>query len=428
MSALFIILFLAAPLYVWRFSIPILGFSLPLNFLMVVAGVVIVVGLIDIIRRNLLKDFVAQIKALPRAVVGALILISLASLVSLFAFGFSVEKLGQWTVLYLQPLFVFFLLNFYIARNPQFGRQFKMAAYLFLFVVGLLAILQYFTLWTLPSDWQGNLNEPKRAIGFFAHPNAFALFVTPLLAWLIPDVVTHFTKLWGIFKNSNSWWQEMGVIIRQRLYLFAWFIGACGLLLSLSRGAWLGLLVAAGLYAILSANKKVLLTFLVGFLIIAGVVAAVPNLRWRVVLPFYGEKSSMARLSLWDTGSKMIADSPILGKGISGFDNNWDKFNTDPNLNHYNFPHNVFLNFWIDLGFLGLLGFSILILWVVWHGIIRRKNPLALSLLLFMAAVVVHGLIDIPYLKNDLALEFWMILAISIISANRASKNLEAGI
>lgn len=428
MSALFIILFLAAPLYVWRFSIPVLGFSLPLNFLMVIAGVVIVVGLIDIIRRNLLKNFVDHIKALPRAVVGALILISLASLISLFALGFSVEKLGQWTVLYLQPLFVFFLLNFYTARNPQFVRQFKMAAYLFLFVVGLLAILQYFTLWTLPSDWQGNLNEPKRAIGFFAHPNAFALFVTPLLAWLIPDVVAHFTKLWDIFKNSNSWWQEMGVIIRQRLYLFAWFIGACGLLLSLSRGAWLGLLVAAGLYAILSANKKVLLTFLVGFLIIAGVVAAVPNLRWRVVLPFYGEKSSMARLSLWDTGSKMILDSPILGKGISGFDNNWDKFNSDPNLDHYNFPHNIFLNFWIDLGFLGLLGFSILILWVVWQGIIHRKNPLALSLLLFMAAVVVHGLIDIPYLKNDLALVFWMILAISIISANRASKNLEAGI
>lgn len=428
MSALFLILFLATPLYVWRFSITILGFSLPLNFLMVVCGVVIIVGLIEIIRRSLLKDFVVYIKTLPRTVGVALILISLASIISLFAFGVSEEKLGQWVVLYVQPLIVFLILSFFAVRNPQFIRQFKIAAYLFLLVAGLLAILQYFTLWTLPMDWQGNMNEPKRAIGFFAHPNAFALFTTPLLAWLIPDVVGHLNKLWGIFKSSNSWWQEMGVIVRQRLYLLAWLVGAFGLLLSLSRGAWLGLLVAAGLYAILSANKKVLLSFLLGFLIIAGVVAAVPNLRWRVMLPFYGEKSSLARLSLWDTGTKMIIDSPILGKGLSGFDTNWNKFNTDPNLDHYNFPHNIFLNFWVDLGLLGLLGFLILILWIVWQGIIRRNNPMALSLLLFMVAVVVHGLIDIPYLKNDLALEFWMIMAISITSSHKARKNLEAGI
>jgi len=37
-----------------------------------------------------------------------------------------------------------------------------------------------------------------------------------------------------------------------------------------------------------------------------------------------------------------------------------------------------------------------------------------LGLLLFLVAIFVHGLIDIPYLKNDLALVFWMVLALSI--------------
>jgi O-antigen ligase len=137
-----------------------------------------------------------------------------------------------------------------------------------------------------------------------------------------------------------------------------------------------------------------------------------------VLLPFHGEKSSLARVSLWDTGSKMISDSPIFGKGISGFANNWYGYNTDPNLDHYNFPHNILLNFWIDLGLLGVAGFAAIIAWSIWQGIVRRRNPAALALLLFMVALVVHGLIDIPYLKNDLALVFWMVLGLTTAQAN----------
>ncbi len=109
----------------------------------------------------------------------------------------------------------------------------------------------------------------------------------------------------------------------------------------------------------------------------------------------------------------------LFGKGVNGFSDNWDKYNTDPNLNHYNFPHNIFLNIWIDLGLFGLLGMLVIIAAAIWEGIKNRGNALALGLLIFMIAVVVHGLIDIPYLKNDLALMFWLVLGLSFIKPLR---------
>jgi hypothetical protein len=33
--------------------------------------------------------------------------------------------------------------------------------------------------------------------------------------------------------------------------------------------------------------------------------------------------------------------------------------------------------------------------------------------LLALVAVIVHGLVDVPYFKNDLSLEFWTLLALS---------------
>ncbi|QQS23082.1 O-antigen ligase family protein [bacterium] len=424
MFALYILLFLAAPLYVWRFSIAPGSYELPANFLMLAGFAVIAAGLLEVLARKQFLAFLDHIKSLPKAVLVGAGLILVASIISLMAFGVTPEKIGQWVVLYAQPLTIFLLLSFYTARNPGVLRKLSLAAYALVFAAGCVAVYQYFTLDTLPAAWQGNSVEPKRAIAFFAHPNAFALFMTPVLAWLIPDAVKHFGRVWEIFRSSNSWWQQRSEILQNKLVVLAWLVGAFGLFLSLSRGAWLGLAAAATAYAVLSANKKVLITFAAIALIAAGIVASVPNLRYRAILPFHGEKSSVARLSLWDTGTKMLADSPVLGKGISGFDINWDKYNTDPNLDHYNFPHNIFLNFWIDLGLAGLVGFAIIIAWSFWRGIKKRKNDIAMGLLLFMLATTIHGLIDIPYLKNDLALVFWMVMAVSVayLSPDRPAK------
>jgi O-antigen ligase len=330
----------------------------------------------------------------------------LAGVISLFVGGLSQEKLGQFIVLFLQPIGTYFIFRYLLSLDTiasGIRKWFFWSSLHFVAAAGLYAVIQYTTLLGVPQAWWGNSQEPKRAVAFFLHPNFYALFITPLLAFLLPQVVE--------VRDQRS---DISPRLASILYpLFsirlAWLLGAVGLLLSLSRGGWLGLVAAAGVYLLTAGNRKLIATMAAVGVVAVLVVVAVPNFRYRVLLPFQGEKSSVARFSLWKTGWYMVEDSPILGKGLLGFSNNWSKYNTDPGLEHYPAPHNIFLNFWVDTGLLGLVSFFGLIVLALKRAWQNRRNQLALGLTLACVALVVHGLVDIPYFKNDLALLFWVL-------------------
>ncbi len=398
MPFILVLTFLAAPLYVWRFNF----IGQPTNFLMLICAAVIVISFGVIISRGWLKDFWESIFSTPRWLLYSIVGLGVASIISLLAFGLDSSKLAQWIVLYVEPIVLFFIIRFFAARDTEVRRHYTNDVYLLLGLIGLVSIAQYFTLWMLPPDYWGNSGEPKRAIGLFAHPNGLGLFTAPLLAWLLPDVWLRLNEL-----RKKLWSENL-------VWLICWAAGLIGMFLSLSRGAWLGFAAACVVFAIVSANKKIIASLATIFIIASVIIVVTPNLRYRLLLPFYGEKSAVARLSLWDTGAKMIKDNPALGKGINGFKDNWDKYNADSGLEHYNFPHNIILNFWIDTGLLGLVSMISICAFAVWQGLRNRKSMLKVGLLLFVVAMIVHGLIDIPYLKNDLALVFWTIFALAI--------------
>lgn len=391
---LYAILIWLAPLYVWRFELV----GLPANFFLVALGLVVSIGFIDIIRNRVWQEYFSKLQHLPKVIRWAVILFFFASILSLFVNGVDLAKVGQWLVLYLLPIVGASQVYFFASKHPDQKQYVISAMYVMMGILGLVALVQYFFLIGLPVDYWGNSQEPKRAIGFFAHPNGFSLFITPILAYLLPDLKKRIEKY--------NW--------RQVWLIAFWLLGAFGLLVSLSRGGWLGLAAAITIFVIFSSSKKLLLGYAIFAIILCGVIVAVPNLRYRVILPFMGEKSSVARFSLWETGWKMVQDSPLLGQGVNGFNYNWDKFNSDPNLQHYNFPHNFLLNTWIDLGLLGLVSWLVMVLYGLWQMVKRRSNSYVLGLSLFLIAILVHGLIDIPYFKNDLAFIFWLIFALSI--------------
>jgi O-antigen ligase len=399
MAYLFSLTLLLAPLYIWRFNIA----GLPLNFLMVWVALAVVVALPWLVYRQELKQFLAYSYGRDKILFWLVALWFLAGSLSLFIGGFSVPKAGQFIVLFAEPIAVFFLLRYIAANSSRTHSAMRTAIYLFLACAGLLALIQYTTLLGLPSDWWGNAAEPKRAIGFFVHPNGFALFIAPLLAFLVPDLFRRLEK--------GAWRRSQGTIMAAA----AWGLGAIGLFLSLSRGGWLGFAAAAIVYGIFMAGRKYFLATIAGIVVCGLVVAAVPNLRYRIILPFYGEKSAVARLSLWHTGERMIRDNPVAGKGLIGFGNNWDNYNTDAGLDHYNSPHNIILNFWIDTGLLGLVSFLGLLIYAITQGFRSKGDVWKTGLVLFMVALAVHGLIDTPYFKNDLALVFWIVYALAFI-------------
>jgi O-antigen ligase len=398
MHYLFALTLLLAPIYALRFNL----FGLPLNGLMVWLAFLWLVCAAWLLAAKRVFHFAAWLwheVQTPPFLCAALFFVS--GIVSLFTSGVSVEKLGQFIVLFLQPLGTFVLFRYVLcARGTGKKAQdlFVHAGLIFLAVSGFYAVVQYFTLWGVPPAWWGNSAEPKRALSFFLHPNFYALFIAPLLAFLLPSVG----------KSVLG----KGVRRIEQLYpLTAWLLGALGLFFSLSRGGWLGLAAAIFVYLCVVGNKRLMQWAFAGAVVAVLVVGVVPNFRYRVLLPFMGEKSSAARLSLWYTGWKMIEDSPIEGKGLLGFSRNWCAYNTDPGLSEYPAPHNIFLNFWIETGLLGLLSFSALIALALWRGLRRIAGVFGLGLALACVAMLLHGMIDIPYLKNDLALLFWLLYA-----------------
>lgn len=373
-----------------------------------------VIFVINLFAKKQLNNFFLFLKSIDKKILLGIAAFFLAGCVSLFAHGLSREKLGQFIVLFVQPISLFFIFGYAFHQNPKNAKLLQVTYYVLLAAAGLYAAFQYFTLHGLPPQYWGNSQEPKRALSFFGHPDFYALFVAPLLAFLLPDL---FLSL----QTKNY-----------KLKTFLWLLGALGLLLSLSRAGWIGLAAAVFFFAIFSGNKLARQLIFAGAIAIILIVAAVPNLRYRLILPFLGEKSAVSRLSLWHTGWKGISESPIVGLGLDGFSNNWSKLNTDPNLDSHNFPHNVFLDMWVDLGLLGLLSFVWICGLYLYRGFRSVSSPsqggvaqsaegvgasfnlIKFAISLFLLCLLVQGQFDNPYFRNDLALVFWIILSLII--------------
>ena len=83
----------------------------------------------------------------------------------------------------------------------------------------------------------------------------------------------------------------------------------------------------------------------------------------------------------------------------------------------YMYPHNLILNFWTELGLAGTLLFIWIIIKFIYQGIkiIQSSNNtnkyLGIGLIGAMIVIIVHGIVDVPYFKNDLAIMFWIFIA-----------------
>ncbi len=392
MISLLLASLLLAPAYVLKFHL----FSLPTNILMVWVFLFWLIFFIYLLIKKQLFQFLSVDKNLSKSILIFTGLFLLSGLISLFVKGITFEKLGQFIVLFLQPISIFFIAGFIFQKTPATKYYILNTIYLILAFAGLYAIIQYFSLWGLPSAFWGNNIEPKRAISFFAHPNFYALWSAPLLAFLLPDLRF---KIEDVRKNWTT--------------ITSWTIGVIGLLLSLSRAGWLGLGAAILVYLIVAADKKIRKLAGVIVIVLVIIIVSIPNLRWRFTLPFYGEKSAVSRISLWETGWKAIQESPILGLGLTGFSQNWDRLNSDKGLtDSHNFPHNIFLDLWVETGALGLISFVGLLWAFLKSGFKNKTDIFKLGTALFLITLISQGLIDNPYFKNDLAMVFWIVLSI----------------
>jgi O-antigen ligase len=196
-------------------------------------------------------------------------------------------------------------------------------------------------------------------------------------------------------------------------------LGTLATVLSFSRGGYLALAaVAVGLA--LSHRRRALL--LAGGLVGAVALYLVPAIGRRVRAEVdlnNGANTLVGRFHLWAAALRMLRDHPIFGAGLSGYSTAVGPYWNPTHADRFSYPHNIVLNAWTETGVLGVASFA----WILvagfrasWRGWRRAEGgwrAVQLGVLLALVAVVVHGLVDVPYWKNDLSLEFWTLMALA---------------
>jgi O-antigen ligase len=242
-------------------------------------------------------------------------------------------------------------------------------------------------------------------------------------------------RVLGTYQSPNHLGLYLGRALPFAVALALWLPGArryCAPLaallalavaLTFSAGAWLGvgasLLVLAGLWgqrALLATAAGGAASAALALLVLARLGVE------RVTGQFSLEGTTAAfRLQIWSSALAMLRDHPLLGIGMDNFLYRYQLQYIqpaawrEPNISH---PHNWVLQFWLDLGFLGLAAALGLLMRFFWLGFrcwqasqSDERRALLAGALASMAGLLIHGSLDNSYFLTDLAMLFWLHLA-----------------
>lgn len=230
-----------------------------------------------------------------------------------------------------------------------------------------------------------------RATGIFTGENGLGTACTVALFLLV-----------GLIQHERGWRSVLGLASIP-------FI-ATALVLSLSRGALIGMAIGLLVYA--WKHRRV---FAIG-MVLAAIMAAIPL----YAIPNGSRLASLTptqnfdRVALWSDAIHMIRDHPITGVGGGVFQHVHPRYNSTGRTDSPAFAHNMVLQVTAEFGILGLIPFLCLLgsvcasgLMVVWQG-----SALHTSVFAAFVSVLVHDMVDNVTWGMWAATTFWLLAGI----------------
>ncbi len=251
-------------------------------------------------------------------------------------------------------------------------------------VVGVLAILQALTHVGIPDAWA----IEHRATSLFDYPNAVGLFIAPIM---VMAMVRLFTPSDSPLKKRKTF--TGGAVLLMLGGIFAAKTEAALVAIPVA-------LAIIGLIAPLSARIK----YGIVALSITGACAMsvfAPSIIQKITLH---DSSGLVRRAQWSETLTMLADRPLLGAGLNGYPTALAPYHDATFYEIFQYPHNIFLNVWSEMGLIGLIGLivcAILVTRTTWR---RKDDALILAFAAALLVMLIHGLVDVPFFKNDLAI------------------------
>lgn len=289
-----------------------------------------------------------------------------------------------------------FVLAAFVAKNPTPHTRLIMSAYVTAgLIASIAALIGYFNL--VPALYEV-LTEFGRARGTFKDPNVLGAFLVPAILYALNGMLN------GRTSRALLWSAVLMVLVLATL-------------LSYSRGAWLNAavgFVAYGFFAFVMSESnrkraKLLALGALGALVVVGglvAIATVPEISERL-----GERASFEQS--YDVGPEgrfggqrkaaaLVASHP-LGIGALEF----------ARLHHPEDVHQVYLNMYLNTGWLGGTFYLLLVLTTIVLGlrlVIRDRGSDGISIVLLAAflGMVVEGLV----VDTDHWRHFYLIMAL----------------
>jgi len=432
-GVLLIVFFL--PAYLFRFRI----LGIPSTFLEVLFSLVFIVwvfnnftGLKERIKLEIKKEDKKYIvKNYPFSFF--IISLVLASFISLLVTGFSNNALGVYKAYFIEAI-LFYVLIFNYSRGKGNIEKIILSLASSAFLVSLFAVYQKVT----GHYWSGGVDE-LRVTSVFLYPNALGLYLGPLAVLFYFYGISLFTK-----KDKQPYTKLKAIYI-----FLAFILSLFAIIFARSEASLLALLFSVFFGSIFISKRFAYFYVFLGF-IIGGIILHTPTLKVFVfekaqLKDFSGE----VRKQQWRETRELLKSPKrfIFGCGLSSYqeciqdyhqDGIFFNAERDPDFRRkiviyndeyrekhwrpteiYMYPHNIVLNFWVELGLLGLLSFFGLIVQFFYFALTLLKSRkgkeekiIILGLLFAVLEILIHGLVDVPYFKNDLSFLFWVFFGI----------------
>ncbi|MFA5945842.1 MAG: O-antigen ligase family protein [Patescibacteria group bacterium] len=305
-----------------------------------------------------------------------------------------ISALGTWKAFYVEPILLFFVFRSTFLAREDWTLALG-ALGISVISISIFAVFQRVTGLGIPVPWDIEL----RATSIFDFPNAVGLFVGPAVAVFVVLAV------------------DKARALRERVFFgISAMFGVIAIVLSQTEALFIALPVAFLFSLLLSSAPKKLKLGIIGASIFLGVIAFAGSSTVREKL-LLEDLSGQVRRSQWTETLALLKDHPIFGAGLQGYPAVFAKYH-DPRLYEiFQYPHNILLNFWVELGFLGVITLVVFILSVLQVTYMRRTDIFSLVAFAGLATMCIHGLVDVPFFKNDLAVLTVFLLALSSTSS-----------
>lgn len=306
------------------------------------------------------------------------------------------ESLREFRWVIVEPVLFAFLLRWYLTNRSDRW----LAAGLFAGAAALAAV------YGIAAGLRGSgvaVEGVMRIRGTYPHPNALAFYLERAVPFAAALAIAFRARF-------NLRWLAVAAIC------------GVGLLLTFSRGAYLG--AGAGLLVVawLAGRRRLAGALALGGGILVLALALVAGDR---LLSLFAGGSGSLRVAIWQSSLAMVRDHPIWGVGLDQFLYQYAPRYVQPEAWPERFtshPHNLLLDLWLRLGIMGLgvAAAYVVVLGRRVHRIVGQRSGLGLAALGALTAGAIHGLVDNGYFLPGLALAFWFATALIDLEVERA--------